>query len=405
MKIFITVAFLICTLYANLTTINRNITNTSHKIHTTHNKYQSIYAKMRQNAQDIFEQTKIIAKQQQKLQILSSELQSKEQAYQQNKQKLQQLSATQTTLQNNQKKIEQKLIFTIAKIASLSTIVETKSEQNAHSLMSQEVIKIMIKLTKQEVKSLNDQFFTNSRFIASVKQNISILQTDISTIDAKKKDLSKTKHEHELSLAQLQKDKSKYKSALEKLLQQQHALQATLSHLKIIKINTLQEAQRQQHEKEMLNQTGKTKLLNVKKVGSSYKRVKTIRYRGRKTIPPLRDFTVSKKYGPYTDPVYKIKIFNESVSLQSKVQNAKVRTVFNGKIIFAKKTPLLQKVVIMENKNGMHTIYANLSQIAPDVRVGKKLKKSAVIGRINHQLVFEVTQKTYHINPLELFRH
>jgi septal ring factor EnvC (AmiA/AmiB activator) len=405
MKIALALLFSVLSLYASLTTINKNIVKTSHEIKAVKTRYSSIYSKMSQNAKDIFKQTQLIGQQQKKLRLLTQELNSKQAAYTQNKTKLQTLQTTQQTLQNNQKKIEQKLIFAIAKLASLTTLVNMKNQPSADAMMSDAIVKSLIKITNEKVNDLNNKFYQNSKVIDTTQQKISVLQNDINAIDKKKQELKQTKHENELALAKLQKDKQKYKQALEKILRQQRSLQATLEHLKIIKVNKIEEARRQKKEQAILNQPTNVKLLNVKKVGSSYKAVQTIRYRGPKTIAPLKSYTVSKRYGPYVDPVYKIKIFNESVSLQSKTPNAKVRTVFNGKIIFAKETPLLKKVVIMENANGMHTIYANLSQLAPDIRVGKKLKKSSVIGRVNHQLVFEVTQKRYHINPVELFRY
>jgi murein DD-endopeptidase MepM/ murein hydrolase activator NlpD len=109
-----------------------------------------------------------------------------------------------------------------------------------------------------------------------------------------------------------------------------------------------------------------------------------------------------KKFGPYTDPIYDIKIFNESVSLQPALKNAKVKTVLNGKVILAKETSLLNNIVIIEHDAGMHTIYAHLSQIAPNITKGKRLKKGSIIGRVNDELMFEVTQQNYHIDPMQL---
>jgi murein DD-endopeptidase MepM/ murein hydrolase activator NlpD len=147
-----------------------------------------------------------------------------------------------------------------------------------------------------------------------------------------------------------------------------------------------------------------TNLPKVKKHGSSYQAIKTKKYKGPKTIAPLDSYTISKKYGTYTDPIYGIKIFNESISLKPKKPNAKVKTVFNGKVIYADKTAVLNNIVIVEHKNGLHTIYANLSQISPNIKKGKKIKKGYTIGRVGEELVFEVTQKSYHINPIRLFK-
>ncbi|MEA2099590.1 MAG: peptidase M23, partial [Campylobacterota bacterium] len=42
--------------------------------------------------------------------------------------------------------------------------------------------------------------------------------------------------------------------------------------------------------------------------------------------------------------------------------------------------------------------------ISPNIRKGKKIKKGYTIGRVSEELIFEVTQKSYHINPIRLFR-
>ena len=142
----------------------------------------------------------------------------------------------------------------------------------------------------------------------------------------------------------------------------------------------------------------------MRQIGSSYQRSKVKRYRGKKTIAPLASFVVKRKFGNYIDPIYQIKIFNESVVLSSKINNGKVRNILNGKVVFAKDTAVLDKVIIIENSNGIHTIFAHLSKIAPTVRVGKKIRKGYIIGRVHNDLTLEVTQKNYHINPLELIR-
>ena len=141
---------------------------------------------------------------------------------------------------------------------------------------------------------------------------------------------------------------------------------------------------------------------DVRVIGTSYQAGNVKRYSGSKTIAPLDKFSVKQKFGDYVDPVYNIKIFNESVVLRSATTDARVKNVLAGTIVFAKETPVLDKVVIVENGNGIHTIYAHLDKIAPTIKVGQKVKKGYVIGRVKQDLTFEVTQKNYHINPLEL---
>jgi hypothetical protein len=45
-----------------------------------------------------------------------------------------------------------------------------------------------------------------------------------------------------------------------------------------------------------------------------------------------------------------------------------------------------------------------MDKIAPMLKEGKKIREGYVIGRVEKELMFEVTQKNRHINPLELIR-
>ncbi|HHD77773.1 MAG TPA: M23 family metallopeptidase, partial [Campylobacteraceae bacterium] len=119
---------------------------------------------------------------------------------------------------------------------------------------------------------------------------------------------------------------------------------------------------------------------------------------------PLKSYQIVQKFGTFIDPVYKIKVFNDSVKLRPASRDTLVRNVLPGKVVYAAKTPVMDRVVIVEHPGGLHTIYANLSKIAPTLKIGSKLKRGYVIGRISDTLAFEVTKETKHINPVELFR-
>jgi murein DD-endopeptidase MepM/ murein hydrolase activator NlpD len=140
----------------------------------------------------------------------------------------------------------------------------------------------------------------------------------------------------------------------------------------------------------------------IKKVNSSYKTSSTYKYRGGKTISPLNHARVIKGFGTYIDPIYKIKIFNESITLQSGRRNAKVKNVLNGKVVFAGKSSMLGKVVVVSHSRKIHTVYAGLSKIAPTITVGRKIKKGYVVGKVSRKLIFQATKNSKHINPLEL---
>ncbi|XPV54919.1 MAG: peptidoglycan DD-metalloendopeptidase family protein [Halarcobacter ebronensis] len=79
--------------------------------------------------------------------------------------------------------------------------------------------------------------------------------------------------------------------------------------------------------------------------------------------------------------------------------------MFNGKIVYAKKDAgMLENVVIVQHRNGLHTIYSHLDQISPSLKVGRWIKKGYVVGRVNNTLTFQATKNEMHINPKDLFK-
>jgi len=387
--------------------INKKIKSTSTKITKFSKNYTSINKKMARTAKAILQQRLEIQKQQKYLKELKSKLSTKERSYKNNKKELEDLVKYNDNLKKEQNNIEEELVFVIAQSVSLSVILEGDYSADEESLIEYEILNQMLKASKEKAAKLNKTYYANSKNIKTLNKRVSGLKKSISSIDSKRRKVVSTQKSNKKSLKKLEVDKLTYKTKLKSLLQKQDALKKTLATLNIIKIDKIKKAKEEENRKIAFD--NKKILLNknlpkVKKHGSSYQAIKTKKYRGVKTIAPLDSYTISKKYGTYTDPIYGIKIFNESISLKPKKTNAKVKTVFNGKVIYADKTAVLDNIVIVEHKDGLHTIYANLSQIAPNIKKGKKIKKGYSIGRVNDELIFEVTQKSYHINPIRLFK-
>ena len=251
--------------------------------------------------------------------------------------------------------------------------------------------------------------------IKTQNDKIDGIKSNLKTFKFKQAELVSLQDKQMKTLANLKRDKEIYQKQLSRLQAQQDEIRKTLEELKIVakreseeakKALAAQKAAEAKAQKNNKNKKGEAAASasdgDVKQFGSSYQTSLVKKYSGEKTIAPLDGFTVKQKFGNYVDPIYNIKIFNESVVLSANSADAKVKSVFNGKVVFAKETAMLDKVVIIENPNGIHTIYAHLSQIAPTVKVGAKVQKGYVIGRVQRDLTFEVTQKNYHIDPLEL---
>ncbi|MDR3347664.1 MAG: peptidoglycan DD-metalloendopeptidase family protein [Helicobacteraceae bacterium] len=202
-------------------------------------------------------------------------------------------------------------------------------------------------------------------------------------------------------LSNLDKQKVNYLTDLNRLIDQKNKERQMLADLHIMRQKTVDQMKQTQVSQKDITRGAQ---IAVKQYGTSYQDASNSSYRGKKVKAPLDSSSISiiKEFGPYTDPIYNIKIHNDSITLKPNGQDSLVRNVLPGKVIFADNLKLLGKVVIVEHKDNLHTIYRNLESISPNIKVDRSLKERESIGRINSELVFEVTKDGLPINPLQL---
>ncbi|MBN7287546.1 MULTISPECIES: murein hydrolase activator EnvC family protein [Campylobacter] len=308
-------------------------------------------------------------------------------------------------LAKTQKELEQNMIRIIAEDLSFDLLLSgDEGKESEDSIMVSQILTKLNSITKEDFKKLSKNYEDTINQIKSQSSKINEINSSIKNYRRKQSDLVALESNQKSTINNLKRDKEIYTKKLAKLQAQQDELRKTLEQLAIMQKREDAAAQEARRKAEQKTAGGKSKNegSGVKQMGSSYQTSSVKRYTGAKTIAPLEGFSVKQKFGNYVDPIYNIKIFNESVVLRSNTPDAKVKSVLNGKVVFAKQTPMLDNVVIVENDNGIHTIYAHLSQIAPTIKVGSMVQKGYVIGRVRNDLTFEVTQKNYHIDPLEL---
>lgn len=320
---------------------------------------------------------------------------------------LEKLTKQNKELIQTQKELEQNIIRIIAEDLSFELFLsQDEKSQSTDSIMVSQILTKLNSIVKEDYKKLTKTYEETVNHIKNQSNKIEKIQTSIKNYKQKQNELLALKENQKSTISSLKRDKEIYTKKLAKLQIQQDELRKTLEQLSIMQKREdakAAELERQRQAQTSKRQGGtKDSNLDVKQMGSSYQTSAVKKYTGAKTIAPLDGFSVKQKFGNYVDPIYNIKIFNESVVLRSNTPNAKVKSVLNGKVVFAKETQLLDRVVIIENENGIHTIYAHLSQIAPTIKVGTRVQKGYVIGRVIDDLTFEVTQKNYHIDPLEL---
>lgn len=325
--------------------------------------------------------------------------------------KLNDLQAKSSDLIKEKNSSEEEIINTIVEQFSTSLALQLASKESLQELIDNEMFNLLSTNAKQKVLKLNENY---NRLTENTKAN----QQEINKLNNYIKDRLKTKEnykalqiKHTKSLENLEKEHKLYQAELKKVIEQQESLSKILSDLKIVKQQELKKAQEEKEDNQQVQTTNvrnqkyaKDLDLDVKKIGSSTDGVQIVKYKGAKTIAPLKSFKIVKNFGTYYDPVYKIKLFNESVVLQSNEKGSKVVAVLNGKVVYAKKNAgMLENVVIIQHEGGIHTVYSHLDDIAPTLVVGKWVQKGSVVGRVNENLTFQVTKDSSHIDPKDLF--
>lgn len=312
---------------------------------------------------------------------------------------------------------------------------EDYSTTTQQAFILNEILSCLTLSSKGQIENAVKGYEDILKNIEEKNNNILRLQKMLSEVNQKKINFEKDKKVQADLLKKIQNDRLLYMNRLTAIKKNQDNIRIALKNLKIIQENEDKEqarklaeekriaAQKEAKLKELQRKENNQKLESkerveiaklqseikeskdkVRIIGSSYQNSRVKKYVGAKTIAPLKAYDVKQRFGNYIDPVYGIKIFNETVVLTTRANNAPVYCVLDGKVVFAKEVNMLHKVVIIEHKDQLHTIYANLSQIPSNIKVGAVVKKESIIGRVQKELVFEVTQKNFHINPLEIIK-
>lgn len=376
----------------------------SEKTKTLEDKIETekkIQGKLQDVANEIVAEEHAIEKIKEKIETLGQSILQSQSIVEKKYEILEKLTKDTQVLTTQKKELEDKIIKIIAEDFAFYLITDSEYMDNEDGVLVDEVLQKMDIIIRKEFGKLASDYKQVNEQIYSQSQEIKTIRSEIQNAKSKHDELTALEKKKESSIAALSAKKQSYKKQLEDIEKERDEIRATLEQLKIIKVqedNKLLAEKNAKRDKTPAN----VRDSGVKQIGSSYQNSTVKKYVGERTIAPLDSYTVKRKFGDYVDPIYKIKIFNESVVLASNTPDATVKSVLPGKVIFAKDTASLQKVVIVENSDEIHTIYAHLSKIAPTIAVGQKIKKGYVLGRVDNDLTFEVTQKNYHIDPLEL---
>jgi murein DD-endopeptidase MepM/ murein hydrolase activator NlpD len=268
----------------------------------------------------------------------------------------------------------------VIKFISQNYYLDTKQIDSLNDLIYSEINKKVLEQYSKKISLLLQNYKKIDKNLKETNKKIALIKNKKQNLENKKKELNVLKRKRLKELASLKKQKENYKKKLLAMLKRQENLRKKLQELKIVKKRRV-----------VVN--------NVKKVGSAYLKPKTANYRGTKTIPPVYGRVV-KKFGSYIDPIYKIKIYNDSITIKTK-PNSVVRSIMNGKVVYIGDNGD-KKVIFIKHRGNLFSIYANLSKVSPLLRKGSYVKRGQIIARVDNSLEFEVTYKDKPINPLKV---
>ncbi len=394
MKFLLFITLIFCTLFAS--NVSEKIKDQKNSINSAKKLENQINKKLEELAKDIIAGNKDVQNTAKQISELSKQVEALEDSAHSANVELDKLTSQNGELIKSQKDMELRMIKIISEDFAYDLIAPNDYSESQDSIIATEILLNLNSVMNSEFKKLAQDYEKTTNLIKSQSKKIESIKFDLREFRQKQASLKALQAKQKKNLEILNQDKAIYSKKLNDIKKQQNEMRKTLESLQILAAKPKEEPKEQTQTKNTVKSD------DVRMIGSSYQAGNVKRYKGAKTIAPLDKFSVKQKFGDYVDPVYNIKIFNESVVLRSDTTDARVKNVLAGTIVFAKQTPILDKVVIVENSNGIHTIYAHLDKIAPTIKVGQKIKKGYVIGRVKQDLTFEVTQKNYHINPLEL---
>jgi septal ring factor EnvC (AmiA/AmiB activator) len=447
--------FLSFSLLSGASSTTKKISSNTHKLNKVKRKQAETTRRLDKIAKDIKKAEKEIAYLEKKIDELGKNKKETEAAYQRLKEDL---KNSEENLKKTSRALERKrkqFIKLLSERFSVNFAMEKAHEPTRKSIIDQEVYRVYKKQNAKMLEALKEDIRKLKKKKDDTKYRRNHTKNQLAKIIKKRKAYESKKKQKEKLLKKLAADEEKYTAQLQKIVDSQNALRATLAKLNILRKQEVEEARKRAAarkealrrekerkrklrlakakakekerkakealkrakteearkkarlaEKEAKEETKKIakESQKVRNINSSYKKEAVYAYRGGKTISPIRGAKVVKKFGTYVDPIYKIKIFNESVTLQAPSSPAKVQNVLNGKVVFAGKSSMLGKVVVVAHGGKMHTVYAGLTKIAPNIRVGRKIKKGYVVGKVKSKLVFQATKNSKHINPLKLIQ-
>jgi len=446
-KLLFSFVFLLSYLYGSVKDIEKKIDNNKKVFSTITSKKKNLNSNIKSLANRIHNEEQAYEKIVSILDTTTTQLVLNKMKLSSAKAKIKRLQAESKKLIKIRENIAKDVVNFVIERYAMSMGIEQANKESLKDIIGKEVYTLVFDNNKQEILNININYLKINNKIRYNKQKMNEINKYLDTQSQTKEKYKDLEVVYEKKLKSLKEQHKQYQKSLQKIIDKQNKITDLLGSLNILKKEEIKKedlrikkAKELARRKEIARQKAKKARLaklkrttkkekeipasrtkqmkfekkkdldkdmniEVRKIGSSVKGIKIAKYYGKKTIAPLKSYIVKKKFGTYYDDVYKMKLFNESVALKTKIPNAKVVSVFKGQVVYAKhNSGLLANVVIVKHRHGLHTIYSHLDRISPTLKVGKWIPKGYVVGRVSNTLEFQATKDSRYIDPMRLIK-
>ena len=391
---------LLFSIFCNSNSIDKRISDSKQKIEQSKKEESAINSKLSELGKDINKKNSEIKEMDSTISLLQKSIEQNENMNRQYSSTLKELKESVEELEKERARIQQEIVDVVTSDVVFNMIIADESPNSPRDVIIREAFRELNQEAKNRILKLTSQHANINSNMGAISKELKNIEKVLESEKDKKETLEKVKNDKVALVKKNESAMKDYNKKLKDIENERNSLNNILKDLNILKGQEAVVVQKPESVQQASG--GVIAPLEVKQIASSYRDVKTAKYSGSKTISPLEDFVVEQRYGPYFDPVYKLRVFNEAVVFGVKKRDSNVFGVLDGKVVFANDTPVLKKVVVVEHSNNLHTIYAQMDSISQGLKRGSIIKKGQVLGKVNEKLSFEVTQKDGHIDPMEL---
>ena len=321
--------------------IDNKIQTNKEKLDSTDDKKETTNLKIKELAEKIESQNANITNLETDIKQINNDIENHQKLLEDSKNKLDELKSKSTDLIKEKTSSEEQIVNTIIEEFSVSIALKLASEDSLQELIDNEIYTLLSQHSKDKVLKLNTSYSTLSNNTKNNQKDIDKIASYIEDRQKTKDKLTILKEKHSSSLVSLEEQHKSYQEELNKVAKEQASLKSLLSELNILKEEETKKAEARAEAEAEDKRKKLQELLALKKASpkNDTKEEEITQEEPQEEVQTadVRNQRYAKNFGTYYDPVYKIKLFNESIVLKSDEEQAKVLCVLNGKVVYAKK--------------------------------------------------------------------